>query len=65
VGDYITPALLGGPDGMMIGNLIQLQFGRANNWPMGAALAILMMISVTFCAAFAWLATRALTSRIA
>ncbi|MEE4237275.1 MAG: ABC transporter permease [Anderseniella sp.] len=65
VGDYITPALLGGPDGMMIGNLIQLQFGRANNWPMGAALAILMMISVTICAAFAWFATRALTSRIA
>ena len=46
VGDYVTPALLGGPDGMMIGNLIQLQFGRANNWPMGAALAIVMMASV-------------------
>ncbi|MEM1006185.1 MAG: ABC transporter permease, partial [Pseudomonadota bacterium] len=35
-GDYITPALLGGPDGAMIGNLIQLQFGAVNNWPMGA-----------------------------
>ena len=31
---------------MMIGNLIQLQFGRANNWPMGATLAILMMLSI-------------------
>ena len=46
VGDYVTPALLGGPDGLMIGNLIQLQFGPANNWPMGAALAIVMMLSV-------------------
>ncbi|MEX0760324.1 MAG: ABC transporter permease, partial [Tistlia sp.] len=39
-GDYITPALLGGPDGTMIGNLIQKQFGAINNWPMGAALSI-------------------------
>lgn len=41
-GDYITPALLGGPDGAMIGNLIQLQFGPVNNWPMGAALAVVL-----------------------
>ncbi|MEI4261305.1 ABC transporter permease [Roseovarius sp. D0-M9] len=43
-GDYITPALLGGPDGAMIGNLIQLQFGAVNNWPMGAALSIILML---------------------
>lgn len=43
-GDYITPALLGGPDGAMIGNLIQLQFGPVNNWPMGAALAIVLAL---------------------
>lgn len=46
VGDYITPALLGGPDGVMIGNMIQMQFGRVNNWPMGAALALVMMVCV-------------------
>ena len=46
VGDYVTPARIGGPDGMMVGNLIQLQFGPANNWPMGAALAIVMMLSI-------------------
>jgi spermidine/putrescine transport system permease protein len=45
-GDYITPALLGGPDGMMIGNLIQKQFGAINNWPMGATLAIVLMLSI-------------------
>lgn len=43
-GDYITPALLGGPDGAMIGNLIQLQFGAVNNWPMGATLSIILML---------------------
>jgi len=45
-GDYITPALLGGPDGVMIGNLIQKQFGAVNNWPMGATLAIILMLSI-------------------
>ena len=45
-GDYITPALLGGPDGAMIGNLIQLQFGPVNNWPMGATLAIGLMLYI-------------------
>lgn len=43
-GDYITPALLGGPDGAMIGNLIQIQFGAVNNWPMGATLSIILML---------------------
>lgn len=45
-GDYITPALLGGPDGAMIGNLIQKMFGPINNWPMGATLAILLMLCI-------------------
>ncbi|MCP3968830.1 MAG: ABC transporter permease [Rhodobacteraceae bacterium] len=45
-GDYITPALLGGPDGAMIGNLIQKQFGAINDWPMGAALSIILMLSI-------------------
>ena len=56
VGDYITPALLGGPDGVMIGNLIQAQFGKVNNWPMGAALAI--VITVAVCALTFMLVTR-------
>jgi spermidine/putrescine transport system permease protein len=47
VGDYVTPALVGGPDAAMIGNLIQLQFGTVNNWPMGAALAITMILAIT------------------
>ena len=45
-GDYVTPSLVGGPDGLMIANLIQVQFGRVDNWPLGAALAVATMIIV-------------------
>lgn len=47
VGDYITPALVGGPDGLMVSNLIQAQFGKANNWPFGAAVSVVAITSVT------------------
>jgi len=65
VGDYITPALLGGPDGVMIGNLIQAQFGNVNNWPMGAALAMSMMVSVAVIAVVFMLLTRKAKEQIA
>ena len=48
VGDYVTPALVGGSDGKMIANLIQIQFGAANNWPLGATLSLLTMLIVAF-----------------
>ncbi len=47
VGDYVTPALVGGPNGLMLANIIQAHFGIINNWPGGAALAILAMIVVS------------------
>jgi spermidine/putrescine transport system permease protein len=47
VGDYVTPKLVGGTEGIMIGNIIQSQFGKANNWPLGSALAIVMAIAIT------------------
>jgi spermidine/putrescine transport system permease protein len=50
VGDYVTPAMLGGPDGMMVGNLIQANFGPMNNAPAGAALAIVMIIAISIAA---------------
>ena len=46
VGDYVTPALVGGSNGKMVANLIQVQFGAANNWPLGATLSLLAMMSV-------------------
>jgi spermidine/putrescine transport system permease protein len=47
VGDYVTPALVGGPRGIMIGNIIQSMFGKALNWPLGAAISVMSMITVT------------------
>jgi spermidine/putrescine transport system permease protein len=46
VGDYVTPKLVGGTDGLMIANMIQVQFSKANNAPLGAALAISAMLIV-------------------
>ncbi len=50
VGDYVTPALVGGSDGAMVANMIQVQFGKANNWPLGAALALSAVVCVTIAA---------------
>ena len=47
VGDYVTPALVGGTDGIMLGSLIQTLFGKVNNMPLGAASALMMMLTVT------------------
>jgi spermidine/putrescine transport system permease protein len=47
VGDYVTPKLVGGTEGVMIANAIQAQFGRASNWPLGAALTVSTMVIVT------------------
>ncbi len=56
VGDYITPVMVGGTRGIMIGQIIASQFGVANNWPLGAALTIIMMITITAIACtFIWL----------
>ncbi len=50
IGDYVTPRLVGGPDGLMIANMIQVQFLRLNNAPMGATLAVIAMVSVSLIA---------------
>ncbi|WP_435634890.1 ABC transporter permease [Pseudomonas solani] len=43
LGNYIIPELLGGGKSLMIGNLIQLQFGASHNWPLGAALSFALL----------------------
>jgi spermidine/putrescine transport system permease protein len=60
VGDFVTPRLVGGKDGVMIANAIQAQFGKAANWPLGAALSITTMLVVTAMAALSVLALRGL-----
>ena len=46
IGDYITPKLVGGPDGLMIANMIQVQFSKANNAPLSAALSVSSLLIV-------------------
>jgi spermidine/putrescine transport system permease protein len=47
LGAYVTPRVLGGGKNMMIGNFIELQFGQGRNWPLGAALSLVLLLIVT------------------
>jgi len=43
IGAFITPDLLGGTQGLMIGNLINQEFHGTGNWPLGSAASVVMM----------------------
>jgi len=45
VGEYVTPLLIGGSSGSMYGNIIQDFFTKAGNWPLGSALAMVMLVA--------------------
>jgi spermidine/putrescine transport system permease protein len=53
VGEYVTPVLVGGPEGVMYGQLVQDFFTRAGNWPLGSALAVVMLLTTLALAAAA------------
>lgn len=46
IGAFVTPDLLGGTRGLMIGNLIQSQFRGRGNIPLGSAISVVLMIVV-------------------
>lgn len=46
MGDFITPSLVGSPQGIMLGNVISSQFGVSYNWPLGAAFSLVVMLIV-------------------
>lgn len=46
VGNFIVPDVLGGANGLMIGNLVEQQFLASRNWPFGSALAMVIMVVV-------------------
>jgi spermidine/putrescine transport system permease protein len=46
LGAYVTPRVLGGGKNLMLGNLIDLQFGQGRNWPLGAALSMTLLALV-------------------
>ena len=43
VGEYVTPLLVGGNAGIMYGNVIEDYFSKSANWPLGAALSVIML----------------------
>jgi spermidine/putrescine transport system permease protein len=65
VGDFITPKLVGGTDGLMVANMIQIQFGKANNAPLGAALAVTSMVVVAIISIGIYLVGRKIGGRVA
>lgn len=56
IGNFVTPALLGGGQFQMIGNVVYAQFLTANDWPFGAALS---MVLIAVMMGLLWLQTLA------
>lgn len=52
IGDFVTPQLVGGPEGRMVANLIQLQYLKLDNYPLGSAIAVSAMVIVTVVSLF-------------
>jgi len=47
MGDFIAPQLLGGNDSaLMVSNVVVSLFGVAYNWPLGAAVSVVMLVIV-------------------
>jgi len=44
LGDFLAPLLVGGASGTMIANVVQSLFGAAFDWPLGAAIAVCILI---------------------
>ena len=67
MGDYITATVLGGARGNMVGQLVASQFQTAQNWALGSAMAVtlilVIMLTVAVGALLAWLVTWPLRSR--
>lgn len=46
LGDFLAPSLIGGPNGVMVSNIVVSLFGAAYNWPLGAAISLCMLLLV-------------------
>jgi len=44
MGMFLVPDFLGGAKYMLVGNLIQQQFGTSRDWPFGAAVSLGLML---------------------
>ena len=46
IGEFVIPALLGGPDTLMIGKVLWTEFFNNRDWPVASAVAIAMLIVI-------------------
>ena len=44
LGDFLAPQLVGGPSSIMIANVVQSLFGTAYDWPLGAAISVVILV---------------------
>ncbi len=44
IGEFVIPALLGGPDTLMIGKVLWTEFFSNRDWPVASAVAIAMLV---------------------
>ena len=58
MGDYITPAVLGGAAGGMVGQMVASQFQTAQNWALGSAMAIVLILAILLCVGLAYAIAR-------
>ena len=67
MGDYITATVLGGAKGNMVGQLVASQFQTAQNWALGSAMAVMLilviMVTVAIGALVVWLVMMPFRSR--
>lgn len=57
IGDYITPQILGGNNELTLPQIIMMQLGKAGNFPMAAALSVVLMgtVVLAYLACARWL----------
>ena len=46
VGEFVIPALLGGPEQLMLGKVLWTEFFRNRDWPVASAIAILLLLVI-------------------
>lgn len=66
MGDYVTASVLGGAQGNMVGQLVANQFNVAQNWALGSAMAVVLMLFIAaavVCAGLLALLLRSLIRR--
>ena len=64
LGDFVTPQMVGGPNGMTYGRIVWSQFGLAFNYNLGAALGIVLLIVTVVALAGSGMISKVLSARL-